>query len=594
MKIPRSKIEGFARELANVCMSSREDRVNRNEFFSSFASIGSSDPNTPALYNKTHATLDDLESLLFSPVSLRFQIGDPDIPNIVNEAKGRAAAARIRKTFRQIDLDSMTSQAVGVSLRKGLGIVKLTCNRKLFTPTLVQPENFGVLHENYTKLDSNMEAFNQRMMITPSQFNRLVKDRPDASELREKVKSYVNPTGKMQDAASAGMQVVTGGLYPFQAQGSQQNETARGVVEWMSPPKAFADPSIASSMIEMDELYVWDDDREDWATLQIIGDDILLAGKYQTINAYSWNTDAKQASPDLIGDHPYNLFCVNPMDEYFWGFSEVTRLVLLQEAINSRLLGINGMLRMQENPTTTFIGSSGVNQAAYSKFRKPGAYWSENNPNAKVTTNQTVIPPDLWGSLHEYERMFDEMEGLPPVAKGQGEAGVRSANHAETLVRMFSPRFKDRALLVERSVESLGGSMLELARAHIDDKLMAWVPKEMAGAEDSSVKSEEKFLIPPVPGTVPVMFAFADLPEDVTLTVDSHSSSPAFSAEAESLAFNLVKIGAMSPSELVEHVDVSDPENLRAGIQRRDVAKAEAAKAEQQIKLLTHGKQGKK
>lgn len=589
MQIPSRDLESFARHIADLCMSSREDRMNRGRFYETYATCGSEDPSNPAMFNKTHASLDDLESLLFSPVSLRFQIGDPEIPNIVNEAKGRVAAARIRKYCRQSDADSMLSQAVGIGLRKGLGIIKLNANNRAFQCTLVQPEDFGVLHENHTRLDSDMEAFCHRMLITPSQFRRLVRGRPDEHDLIERAKGKTKTsTGDMNSASASAMNIVTGGLYPFQPQGSNTPNVNRGIVDWMAPPRPQLDPAIENVMLEMDELYVWDDKRNDWATFQIIGNDILLGGKYTIQNAYDYNTETKQPEPCLIGDHPFNTFCPNPVPGYFWGVSEVTRLVLLQEAINARITGINRLLRKQEDPSTKFVGSTGVNQTALSRFNKPGGYWTDSNPNAKIERDTVTIPQDLWGSLHEYERMFDEMMGLPPIAKGQGEAGVRSAQHAETLVRMFSPRFKDRALLIERDVEKFGASMLDLARAHIDQKLIAWVPEKAAGFENTTPKKDLEVLIPPAPGLVPVLFSFADLPDNVTLTVDAHSSSPAFSADAKALAFDLLKVGAMSPAQLVEHVDAPDPDELQAGIQRREVARAEAAQEEQKIKLLAH------
>ena len=48
--------------------------------------------------------------------------------------------------------------------------------------------------------------------------------------------------------------------------------------------------------------------------------------------------------------------------------------------------------------------------------------------------------------LHEYERMFDAVMGLPPIARGKGDTGVRSKSHADTLVRQFSPREHDDVL----------------------------------------------------------------------------------------------------------------------------------------------------
>jgi hypothetical protein len=48
------------------------------------------------------------------------------------------------------------------------------------------------------------------------------------------------------------------------------------------------------------------------------------------------------------------------------------------------------------------------------------------------------------------------------------------------------------------------------------------------------VQGEEKLLIPPGEGLVPGDVYFADLPDDISLTVDSQSSSPAFSQDARS------------------------------------------------------------
>jgi hypothetical protein len=183
--------------------------------------------------------------------------------------------------------------------------------------------------------------------------------------------------------------------------------------------------------------------------------------------------------------------------------------------------------------------------------------------------------------------MFDEMGGLPPIAKGHGESGVRSQGHAETLVRMFSPRFKDRALLVERDVEGLGGSMLDLGKAHVDKKLIAWVDEALAGEEGD--KEKNPLIVPPVKGQVPVYFTFADLDDDMVLTVDSHSSSPAFSEEAKSLVFSLVKIGGMAAEQAMQHLDVPEPEQNIAALQRRQLAAAENEKQQDMLRLVSSG-----
>lgn len=574
MRIPSRNRERFVREIVEECQISQGDRLTRGEYYKNYFLYGADDPNNAAIYNKTFAYMDDLTSLLYSPVSLRFLLGDSDNPNMLNEAKGRAAAAKLRSLARASDTDTRISDAVELALIKGKSLLKQTFKRNQFCPELIQPETFGVLRENHDTLDEDMEAFTHSMYITPYQFDRMIYNHPDRDLLRKRARSHMGE-GRMPRGNT--MQVTTGGLYPFQAAGSSTPNPTRGLVDWMSAPSPSLSPKLQGSLLQLDEVWIWDDARADWATFQIIGDNILLMGKLTTINAFAWDTVSLAPNEDLKGLHPFVDFCPNRTDGYFWGRSEIANVALLQEAINSRINGTNRILRKQEDPPKKFIGSSGVNQQALSRFNKPGGYWTDTNPNAKVEELPPTMPADMWGSLHEFERMFDEMGGLPPIARGKGETGVRSGTHANTLVRMFSPRFKDRALLVERSVATLGTLMLNTAKAKIATKMTAWLPPNEAGLEAAK---PDPLLIPPAPGMMAVNFAFGDIDEGSTLTVDSHSSSPAFSEDAKNLMFDLFKIGAASPAQVVEHLDAPSPEALISGIARREIAAAEKAKAE--------------
>jgi len=585
MQIPTRRIESFVRETVGQCLASQTERINRGNLYKNYAMFGAENPSAAAIFNKTFAYLDDLESLLYSPVSLRFHIGDPEMPNVLEESKGRAAASKLRVLARRSDTDTMISEAVFWSLVKGKTFMKQMWQGGGFYPALIQPESMGVMHENHTALDQNMEAFVHSVWITPYQFHRMIARNPDRAVLEKKAKTYIREDKSGMAESGAQKQIITGGLYPFQAAGSANPNTSRGIVDWLGSPSPTVDSAVAASIMRVDELWAWDDRREDWATFQIIGDDMLVWGKDFTASLFSYNaSNPSEPIAQLKGKHPFVDFCPNRLPDYFWGRSEIVNVALLQEAINSRINGTNKLLRMQEDPPKKFIGGSGVNQNALARFNKPGGYWVDG-PQAKVEEMAPTIPEALWGSLHEYERMFDEMGGLPPIAKGHGEAGVRSAGHAETLVRMFSPRFKDRALLVERDVESLGGLMLDLCRVHVDRKLLAWVSKDQAGIE---APEQNPLLVPPAKGLVYVPFLFDDLSDEISLTVDSHSSSPAFSAEAKSMAFDLLKVGGMDTTTLVEHVDAPDPDELQAGIARRQIAAAEAKQEEMKAELLKH------
>lgn len=574
MRIPERKREAFVTSLVGECFSSLRTRVSRGNIYQNYYLNGADNPTDAAIYNKTFAYIDELESLLYSPVSLRFAIGDPENPATLYKKKNQAAATNLRTLCRRSGTDNMVSDAVTWSLVKGKTLIKQTYKGTGFEPALVMPESFGVLRENHHSLDRNMEAFVHRMWITTYQFNRMLEDHPDRDQLLRRAKAYMKSSRDSPEMNTASMTVQIGGpsfASPgvFRGPGDPVN-MGRNVVDWLTSSVPELTSEQVANLLPLDELWVWDDKRDNWATFWQISDNMLIHGKYQTINFLSYNKEAEADSECLKGKHPFIEFCPNPLPTYFWGRSEIRNVALLQEAINSRLAGINALLRRQEDPPIKATGTSGLNQNALAKFRRPNGHWSDPNPNAKLEEMAPTLPEGLYLTVHEYERMFDEMGGLPPTAKGKGDAGVRSQAHAETLIRMFSPRFKDRALLVEREVEELGGLMLDLARAHIPTKLTAWVPKSEAGVEGMA---PNPLIKEPAPDLVRVKFSYADIEEDVTLTVDSHSSSPAFLAEEKATLFDLFKIGAADQEDVIERSDISNPETLVAGVERRNAAK---------------------
>ena len=589
MQIPTSKLERFVADLVGTCTASQRQRIERGNTFSNYFNFGAADQDNAASWNKTYTYVDTLESLLYSPVSLRFHIGNPELPNILEQAKGRAAATALGNRLKSDEIDAKFSGGVNVSLVKGKGLLKCRWTGKPMGD-IVQPETMGVYNEAHECLDENMEAFVHSTYINPHQFLRAIylMSAADKESMMRKARAYQRQglNGLME--GSEGSKTVTiGAMYPFQPFDSPTPTQGRGIVDWMESPAANLDPKVLASLFRLDELWVWDDNRQAWTTFQMIGNNMLVWGKDRLLNILAYDAKSKQEVPYLKDKHPFVEIDPNRTHGYFWGRSEIVNVALLQEALNSRFNGINRILRFEEKPSRRFLGGSGVNQQALKRYDTPGGYWTDTNPQAKVETDQRQVGGDLWESLHEYERMFDEMGGLPPIAKGRGESGVRSQGHAETLVRMASPSFKDRALTVERNCAAMGQLYLNLARAHCKTKMIAWVPEKYAGVEKKV--EQDMFLVPPAPGLAPVEFSFGDLSDDMLVSVDAHSSSPVFIAEAKSEAFDLYKIGAMDAADVVEHTDAPNREELIAGIERRGAEKAAAIsqlEERQQLKLL--------
>jgi hypothetical protein len=207
-------------------------------------------------------------------------------------------------------------------------------------------------------------------------------------------------------------------------------------------------------------------------------------------------------------------------------------------------------------------------------MKKAGGYLCDSSPQAKVQDLYPQLPEHIFESLHEFQQMFDRMAGFTDTMSGRGSPGVRSKEHAQALTSNASPRFKDRALTLERQIEAMGSLKLDMLKAHVPESITAWVSKQDAGIE-GEIPPENWLEQPPVKGMVPVEFTFYDLPENSKVTVDSHSSSPAFAHEMKQDLFDLIKINAISPKQVLEHIGVPGADSMVEELERKQVAEAE-------------------
>lgn len=597
MRIPSTKVGTFAADLYSQCSSSKSQRLQRGAIFRSLYLMGTED-GSPATYPEVFAFIDNLSSFLYSPVELRFLIDCYGHSNLLDRAKMKAASSEFHKQFRRSNTDTLLDDATTWALVKGKSFIKNSWTSEGFKDVLVQPEMMGVLEENLRSLD-DQDAFCHTTYMTPDRLYRMLKTNPNRDELMRKSMKY-SIQGKSTDdpeRESTLRQIVVGGIYPYQASG-QGNNNARGNVDWLSAPSPSFAANVIANLIPVHELWVWDDERDnekegldgEYTTIQFVGEDLVISGELTHRNLF-----ADQFSPDdrrkkiqptaqnpLAGHHPFSEICPNQLDGYFWGRSELCNVALLQKCINSRVDGINQMLRRQEDPPKFFSGMSGIKSSAYSIIKKAGGYLTDSNPGAKVQDLYPQLPEHIFESLHEFQAMFDRMAGFTATMSGRGDSGVRSKEHAQALTSNASPRFKDRALTLERQIEAMGSLKLDMLKAHVPDPITAWVPKADAGIE-GEIPPDNSLEMPPVKGMVPVEFTFYDLPENSKVTVDSHSSSPAFSHETKQDLFDLVKIGGIDAEQVIEHLGIPGADSMIEALQRKKAAAAEFAAAHPEL-----------
>ena len=597
MRIPQKNLAVWCGELVTACSASRKDRIQRGAMFRNLYLTGS-DMGEPAVFPKTFAYIDNLSSYLYSPVELRFGIEKYGSSTLADRAKGSAAAAELHRYMRQGNVDTLIEEAVIWGLVKGKAFIKLLWGEEGFEPYVIQPEMMGVYREDITSLDEQ-EAFYQSVYLTPDRFAQMVENHPNRDELLHKVEKYIHPANDENnpDSNNALKQVILGGLNPYRAASSGNKTQNRGVVDWLGGPSPTISPELLASVIRLDELWVWDDERDDWTTIQLIGNDVIVSGKNQRRNiiADMFDPDNKELSPKsnednpLSGHHPFVEFCPNRLSGYFWGRSELCNVGLLQQMINTRIDGINRLLRRQEDPPVKWTGGQAPADKQWSKLRKPGTLLSDASPNAKIDVLGPALPEGLWESLHEIEAMYDKMAGFTPTLQGRGESGVRAQGHSRTLTENASPRFKDRALIVERSVEAIGGLGLSYLKSNVADMLTGWVPPSDKSI-DSSVQISEDDLEPPAAGMKPVQFMLHQLSKKCKVVVDSHSSSPAFSHETKGLMFDLYKAGAADKKQLILHTDPPGADTMIEDLERAEIAQAAWAEAHPEEAAKSKGK----
>lgn len=581
MYIPRTrKITQWASEIVAQCHSDLEERIQRGALYRNLYLTGDEN-GQPATYPKTYEYIDNLASFLFSPVTLKFALRFHNGGTLSDRKMGRTISSDMDDRLSEAGVYSAIEDCTEWSLVKGKTILKLNWEGGNFAPYMIQPEFFGVLRPDLADL-SAQPAFVHSTYYTPDEFISAFRELPNLAEVMREVKkrARISPAER-PDRANALKQIVLGGLNPYQQAGtSPATATSRGIVNWLGGPQAIFDPKMMAQLFRLDELWAFDSTTDDWATFQMVGD-VMITGKETVRNAFAdnWDPDNElrrlpaqfRENNPLSGKHPFIEFCPNRLDGYFWGRSEICNVGVLQMQINSRLNGIARLLRLQERPPRLFTGTTGINQQRYSALDKPNGFFVDPTPNAKQTPLYPEMPPDLWTSLHEYLQMFSAMAGLPPVLQGMGDSGVRAQGHAETLTRNASPRFKQRALSVERSVSEVGSLALSMLRAMDPRTMVAWLDPGTQNVV-ALLPPDQETLEPPAPGMHQFPFRYYHVPETVKVRVDSHSSSPIFSEEFRQLIFGLAKIGAMTPEEVIEHVNPPGEEDILADNERKRLA----------------------
>jgi hypothetical protein len=229
---------------------------------------------------------------------------------------------------------------------------------------------------------------------------------------------------------------------------------------------------------------------------------------------------------------------------------------------------IDHLQELQAHAPSTAVGfPSDLLEIQYA-LDTPGGFLNQPDPGgltAKADRVKIEIPEDLYARIDRIDAMFEDMSGLPASTQGKNAPGVRSGGHATELAKLGSSRARKRAMIVEDSLENYATIMLKLLQKY-DPAILAApaVPGEDAGKE--------------------LRFVAKQFTEDYTVKVDAHSNSPIFVDDMTNLAFQLLKVKAITRKRLLDMLPVPMRQQLKAEL-ANEIEPAEKRAAEAQQKL---------
>ena len=518
MKIPKGMLDRdeFFRDIIYKCEVSLNSRKVDYASLRNWYLFGNGPDEAPALYNKIFPHLDQVTSFLYSAETTRFSINlGASVPD--NEHRKIPTLTKsLNNEWLNSNADQVFSTATTWALVYGTTYVKLIINNGIH-PYMVEPGCVGVLREDITYTD-RQEALIQKYYITKSELYTRLYSHPN----RDKIIQRMNSMPHERTEIANGLERIII---------SQSNPTIYGNVNLDLAGGNRYKAEVSEDTVEMTELWIWDDEAADYRVVTKADPDIII---YERSGEEMF----------MKGELPFIQICPNPLYDYYWGASEVQRLIYLQQLRNRRMTEILDLLSKQVSPPTALIGFTGILDEKNFALNRAGGLLSTDMPNAKVEKLAPTMPPDLFTEMREIDAMFEEASGVGNVLQGKGEAGVRSAGHASQLARLGSSRVKKRALIIEDSLEKLATLYLKCMQLYDDTHL-----KDTHG----------------------VPFIAEQFTKEFTVKVDGHSNSPIFTEDTRTLAFNLLKAGAIDKKSLLDLIEPPMKEELLERLKQMEV-----------------------
>ena len=264
MRIPEGHEhrEQFYKDLIQKCMVSLEERKGDYSSLRSFYLFGSGPEDSPAIFNKIYPHIDTLTSFLYSAETTRFTINLGASVSNLEERKVPRLTGALNDEWLNSNADQVFSTALTWALVFNTTFVKLVYNNGIH-PFLIEPSAMGVLRED-TPYTDRQEAIVQTYYITKSELYNRLYSHPRRDEIVRRITTAYNP--RTEDIPEGIDRIVM----------SQTNPTLYGTVNLDLYGQNRYKARVAEPTAKMSELWVWDDDIQDYRCVTMCDPDVVI------------------------------------------------------------------------------------------------------------------------------------------------------------------------------------------------------------------------------------------------------------------------------------------------------------------------------
>lgn len=534
MKIPPSGEERLElyNKVIEQCLLSRQERMATYRELRSYFLFGAAEGGQ-APFNKIQPTVQLLSSFIYAAETTRFNISLGASVDSSELNKIPVLMREINDLWHDSDTDIIVTEGISWSFVFNTVHIKTIWNGGIRN-YLIEPDNFGVYREDEPLLH-RQEACVHTYSISRSELMRMLVDHPHRKKIEEDLQSAnkANP----DDGYPSGLKNIIITATTPNIVGQPAGGIIGNTVQYSYVPKSDAD------LIEMYELYIWDDEIDDYRIVTLASPGIIIYDRKNFLVPKSL---------------PFTKICPEPLPYYYWGQSFSAKLVPLQDWRTQRTDQIRKLLELQVKPPKFIKGLSGIGEEKMQALYRAGGMVSSPMPNASIENMKPDMPSDIFREIAEIDAMFEETAGITSVMQGKSESGVRAKGHANLLARLASSRPKQYAMRLEDSLENIAGLMLRFLQIN---------SKRDYPLRDQDGKATGMTFIP------------AQFTEDFMVKVDAHSSSPIFSEDHKADIIELFKAQAVDRQTLL---DSFDPPNLQVLKERLRIKEEKEAAAQQQ------------